>query len=85
MADFTDTVATALETTMVGHYNTDAVDLVYPGGVPTYYFQRLYDTGTGDWVYYTKTSIDPAPLASETTPNYTGAISAHSIVTITAD
>lgn len=81
MADFTDTVATTTETTKVGHYNTDAVELVYPGGEPILYVQRLWDTGTGGWVYYTKV-VDPAPLASETTPNYTGATSLHSIVAV---
>ena len=46
------------------------------------YFQRVYDAGTCGYCYYTKTSIDPTPSAGETTPNYTGAISDHSIVKI---
>ena len=44
------------------------------------YHQRLYDAGTVGWVYYTKSFIDPTPSAGETTPNYTGAISAHSVI-----
>jgi len=46
------------------------------------YFQRIYDAGTEGYCYYTKTSIDPTPSAGETTPNYTGAISDHSVVKI---
>lgn len=46
------------------------------------YFQRVYDAGTAGYCYYTKTSIDPTPSAGETTPNYTGAISDHSVVRI---
>jgi len=48
----------------------------------TKYVQRVYDAGTAGWCYYTKTTIDTTPDASETTPNYTGAISLHSIVQI---
>jgi len=46
------------------------------------YFQRVYDAGTAGYCYYTKTTIDPTPSSGETTPNYTGAISDHSIVKI---
>lgn len=46
------------------------------------YFQRVWDAGTAGYCYYSKTFIDPTPLASETSPNYTGAISAHSIVDV---
>ena len=48
----------------------------------TKYIQRVYDAGTEGWCYYTKTTIDATPDASETTPNYTGAISLHSVVQI---
>lgn len=47
-----------------------------------YYYQRVYDAGTAGWCYYTKRFIDPTPASSETTPNYTGAISNHSVVEI---
>jgi len=46
------------------------------------YFQRVYDAGRGVYCYYTKTSIDATPSAGETTPNYTGAISDHSVIKI---
>ena len=46
------------------------------------YFQRVYDDGTAGYCYYTKTSIDPTPLSGETTPNWSGTISDHSIVKI---
>ena len=53
-----------------------------PGQLTVKYFQRVYDAGTAGYCYYTKTSIDPTPSAGETTPNYTGAISDHSVVKI---
>ena len=53
-----------------------------PGQLTVKYFQRVYDAGTSGYCYYTKTEIDPTPSAGETTPNYTGAISDHSIVKI---
>jgi len=46
------------------------------------YLQRVWDAGTFGWCYYEKTEVDPTPLSTETTPNYTGAISSHSIVKI---
>lgn len=50
------------------------------------YRQRLWDAGSGGrWVYYEKSAIDPAPLSGETSPNYTGAISAHSVLSIRDD
>ena len=33
--------------------------------------QRIYDTGLGQYVTYTKTEIDTAPLPGETVPNHT--------------
>lgn len=33
--------------------------------------QRIYDTGLGAFVYYTKQDIDPAPAATATSPNHT--------------
>ena len=54
-----------------------------PGGIEAVaYFQRVWDAGTAGYCYYEKFFIDPAPLASETSPNYTGAISAHAIISL---
>ena len=53
-----------------------------PGQLTVKYFQRVYDDGTAGYCYYTKTAIDPTPSSGETTPNYTGAISDHSVVRI---
>ena len=46
------------------------------------YFQRVYDAGRGVFCYYTKTQIDASPSGGDTTPNYTGAISNHSVIKI---
>lgn len=51
---------------------------------PPEYYQRVFDTGLGVWCYYTKFSIDPSPLSSETTPNWTGPLlaGAHDVLRI---
>lgn len=46
------------------------------------YLQRVWDTGTAGWCYYTKSIIDPSPLSGETSPNWTGSISSHSVVEV---
>ena len=46
------------------------------------YYQRVFDAGLSVYCYYTKTSIDATPSSGETSPNYTGAISDHSVVKI---
>lgn len=46
------------------------------------YVQRVFDSGTNGWCYYTKTTIDPTPSSGETTPNYTGSISGHTVLAI---
>ena len=46
------------------------------------YYQRVYDAGLSVYCYYTKTSIDATPSSGETSPNYTGEISDHSVVKI---
>jgi hypothetical protein len=45
----------------------------------TYYHQRVKSSLLG-WCYYTKTIIDASPLSAETTPNWTGTISLHSVL-----
>ena len=51
------------------------------------YDQRIYDTGVGGWVYYSKVAIDPTPLAGETTPNHTNNLVAgtHEVLTTRLD
>lgn len=46
----------------------------------TQYVQRVWDSNLNEWCYYTKTTIDPSPAATETSPNHTGSISNHQIV-----
>tara|TARA_R110000824_G_scaffold43928_8_gene128248 strand:- start:4262 stop:4627 length:366 start_codon:yes stop_codon:yes gene_type:complete len=50
--------------------------------ITTIYYQRVYDAGTSGWCYYSGTSIDTTPESSETRPNFTGAISGHSVIRI---
>jgi hypothetical protein len=56
----------------------------WPGaGPPTVnYYQRVWSTGTSVWCYYTKTVIDPSPLATETTPNWVGSATFPSVVSV---
>jgi hypothetical protein len=51
-----------------------------PVSAIAYHDQKVWDTGTAGWCYYTKTTVDPTPDAGETTPNYTGAISSHVVI-----
>lgn len=46
------------------------------------YLQRVWDSGGGLWCYYTKLFVDPAPGPGDTTPPYTGSISAHNVVLV---
>jgi hypothetical protein len=47
------------------------------------YYQRAYDDGTAGYVYWlTEGAPNPTPLAIETQPNYTGALSVFAIVSV---
>ena len=48
----------------------------------TNYVQRVYSSGLSAWCYYTKTSIDPTPLSTDTTPNWTGSITAFQVLAV---
>lgn len=58
---------------------------VVAGGTDSYanvtVVQRVWDSGSGGrWCYYAKTAVDPAPLSTETAPNWTGSTSLHQVV-----
>lgn len=65
---------------------TNSIVSFYDVAVPstpsstTYYDQKVWDTGTSGWCYYTKTTIDASPLSGDTVPNWTGSISTHVVV-----
>jgi hypothetical protein len=45
------------------------------------YWQRVYSSGLNAWCYYsTLNTVNPTPLSSETTPNWTGSISNFQVV-----
>ena len=47
------------------------------------YFQRVYSSGLSSWCYYsTNGTINTTPASTATSPNWTGSISNHQIVTI---
>jgi len=50
------------------------------GGVS--YVQRVYGSGNAAWCYYTQTSINPTPATGDTTPNWTGSITAHEVLAV---
>jgi len=64
------------------NYSKPATTTTVTESLTIKYFQRVFDAGLSVYCYYTKTSIDPTPLSTETTPEYTGAISDHSVVKI---
>jgi hypothetical protein len=62
-------------------YEKPSTTTTIPGQLTVKYFQRVYDASP-PFFLSSKTEIDPTPSAGETTPNYTGAISDHSVVKI---
>ena len=80
VTDFDSTLNT-IQKAFVGGSSGGWADLLVTS-TTTNYFQRVYDDGTGGYCYYTKTTIDPTPTSGETTPNYTGTISDHSVVKV---
>lgn len=45
------------------------------------YYQRVFDTGTAGWCYYsTVNALDPAPASGSTSPPWTGTISSSQLV-----
>ena len=45
------------------------------------YYQRVFDTGTAGWCYYsTVNALDPSPASGSTSPNWTGTISNSQVV-----
>ena len=45
------------------------------------YYQRVYDTGTSGWCYYsTLNALNPSPSSGATVPNWTGTISDPQVV-----
>lgn len=46
------------------------------------YYQRVYSSGLSQWCYYlTIGTINTSPASSATSPNWTGTISNHQIIT----
>lgn len=87
MADFTGNPWTVIETSKSADSASHTpFSLVltseypfYGISVPTSYVQRVYSSGLSA---YTKTSIDPTPLTTDTTPNWTGSITAHQVLAV---
>ncbi len=74
MADFTDDVDVTF--TMEDDPGYEYPGIAVPSlGVTQLFLQRLFDTGLGAYVYFTRESVDPTtpPLAvGDTQPNNTG-------------
>jgi hypothetical protein len=50
------------------------------------YYQRVFDTGTAGWCYYsTLNALDAAPASSATSPNWTGTISDSQVLSAVAE
>lgn len=59
-----------------------AADYAVPGPT-TYYGQKVWDTGGGGrWCYYEQTAINASPLSGDTTPNWSGTISTHMVISV---
>jgi len=44
------------------------------------YPQRVFSSGLAAWCYYIQTAINPTPASVDTTPNWTGSITAHEVL-----
>ncbi len=45
------------------------------------YWQRVFDTGTAGWCYYSTVNVlNPTPASTATSPNWTGTISNSQVV-----
>lgn len=67
--------------------NTDGVGTIglfnpFPqvGTVTSSYAQRVFSSGLGVWCYYVQASINPTPATTDTTPNWTGSITAFEVL-----
>ena len=49
------------------------------------YYQRVFDDTNIFWCYYSGSAVDPTPGITDTTPNNSGNISGHNIITITSE
>lgn len=50
------------------------------------YYQRVFDTGTAGWCYYSTVNVlNPSPASGSTSPNWTGAISNSQVVATTVE
>jgi len=47
------------------------------------YTQRVWDTVNLTWCYFESETIDPTPQPTDTTPNHSGSITSHNIVSVT--
>lgn len=67
----------ALNTNTIAFDEPELMD-PWPGaaGPAAIFDQKVWDTGGGGrWCYYSLATINPTPLAAQTTPNWSGAIS----------
>ncbi len=46
-----------------------------PAAAAAVYDQKVWDSGTVGWCYYSEAVVNPTPLAGATTPNWSGVIS----------
>lgn len=68
----------------VGYYTENPATGIYfnPFTAATYY-QRVYSSGLSQWCYYsTIGTIDTTPATTDTSPNWTGSISNHQVLSI---
>ena len=84
MADFNSTYLSSNDIELLVQSPRDAV-YIAPSSVTVAanirYDQRVYDTGTAGWCYYsTLNMLDPAPSSGSTAPPWTGSISNPQVV-----
>lgn len=77
MADYSGTIVTQ-QPVLAGVTDFPAGQMINTAG-PVQYAQRVYSSGLSVWCYYVG-AINASPLSSQTTPNWTGTITAYQLL-----
>lgn len=78
MANYTGTAVGPFANPTAGDWNSefDADYTPFSPVVTVSYAQRVFSSGLAQWCYYVG-ALNPTPLSTATTPNWTGAITAY--------
>lgn len=79
MANYNGTLLPAFSQPLSADFNGEYDGIFVNLTAPTQYAQRVYSSGLSVWCYYVG-AINASPLSSQTTPNWTGAITEYQLL-----